>query len=132
MGSIDIHCGGQGGSGKMLLKVLDFSNDVAIVRQINRCGALIDNWDVQSCATVFKGERCRVVGPQVSNMIGEINDHSSGLNKWKAYNHIDRDVRASGNTDAGVLAHAGEVREVKLKAHSLLGNNRLSATLYNT
>ncbi len=65
-------------------------------------------------------------------VIREINDHSSGLNKWKAYNSIGHDMRASGNKDAGGLACAGEVQEVKLKTHSQLGVNRLSTTLNNT
>ncbi len=116
----------------MLLKVLNFSNDVAIVNQIDRCNTLVKDWDMHCCAAVFEEERHCVEGAQASNVIGEINDHSSGLNEYKAYNCIDHDVRASGNKDAGGLARAGEVGEVKLKAHSQLGRGkRLSATLNN-
>jgi hypothetical protein len=44
----------------MLLKVLDFTKDVAIVCQIDRCGTLVEDWVVHCCETVFEGEMCRV------------------------------------------------------------------------
>ncbi len=64
MGSVDVPHGGQGVGRKMLLEVINFSDDVAIEHQIDRCCALVDDWDVHCCAVVFERERRRVKGPQ--------------------------------------------------------------------
>jgi hypothetical protein len=93
---------------------------------------LLDDWNKHCCATVFDGERGGINGVEVGNIIRQINDGSSGLDKREANNSVNRHVgyRGNDNTRRGSVLH--EVWQVELKPHRQLGGDRFPSALDNT
>ncbi len=94
--------------------------------------ALLNDWNMHHCAMVFKGERGGINGAEVGNIVRQINDGSSGLNKREANDSVNHQVGSRGNEDTrrGPVPH--EVQQVKLKPHRQLGGDRFPSALDNT
>ena len=64
------------GTHKMPPQCIDLSNEVVVcIHHMDRMlAALIHDWDMHSCAAVFKGKGRGIKSTQLSNIVGKINN----------------------------------------------------------
>jgi hypothetical protein len=61
---------------------------------------LLNDWYVHHCAAVFNGEWRVIDNTKIRDFVRQVDDGSSGLDKWEANDSIYRDMWARCNKNA--------------------------------
>ena len=95
-------------------------------------GTFLDDRYMHRCMALFDGERWGIKGPEVGNVVKQINAESGGLNEREANNGVHSYVRARCNDNASRQSVPHEAWKVESQTHRELRSDGFTTLLDNT